>query len=273
MKNFFFLSGITVLKAVSTFLLVSLVICGHAQAQDESEEPLASETIEEPLASETIEETPKDVDPWQGFNRKVFAFNEVMDKYLLRPAAVGYKFIMPDPLEKGVTNIFDNVLEVPSVINNLLQANAGGAAHDTGRILVNTTLGLGGLLDVAKHMNLPADDHEDFGQTLAVWGVGSGPYLVLPFIGPSNVRDGIGRPVDWYLDPTTYIEHVPTVNTVKGVSILSTRANLISLEENITGDKYTFLRDVYLQRRAYLIKNGEVEDGFGAEDDFDMEEF
>jgi phospholipid-binding lipoprotein MlaA len=220
-----------------------------------------------------VVQPPKEVDPWQNFNRRMFAFNDGVDKYLLRPLAVGYKAVMPDPLERGVTNIFDNVLEVPSVINGLLQADLGGAAHDTGRLLVNTTLGLGGLLDVAQHMKLPADGHEDFGQTLAVWGVGSGPYLVLPLIGPSTIRDGLGRPVDWYLDPTTYIEHVRTANTVKGISILDTRASLLSLEKNITGDKYIFIRDVYLQRREYLINNGEVEDDFGAEDDFDMEEF
>jgi phospholipid-binding lipoprotein MlaA len=223
--------------------------------------------------SQEVAPPPQEVDPWQNFNRRVFAFNDGVDKYLLRPIAVGYKAVMPDPLERGVTNIFDNVMEVPSVINGVMQGNLGGAAHDTGRLLVNTTLGLGGLLDVARYMKLPADDPEDFGQTLAVWGVGSGPYLVLPLLGPSTIRDGVGRPVDWYLDPTTYIEHVRTSNTVKGISILDTRAGLLSLEKNITGDKYTFFRDVYLQRREYLINNGKVEDDFGAEDDFDMEEF
>lgn len=254
---------------LTTLGLVLVLSINIANAQT-AEDPIAGEA--EAVASSPVA-APKEVDPWQGFNRKMFAFNDTIDKYLLRPVAVGYKAVMPDPLEKGVTNIFSNVLEVPSIINGVLQADVGGAAHDTGRLLVNTTLGLGGLLDVAKHMNLPADDHEDFGQTLAVWGVGSGPYLVLPFLGPSNVRDGASSPVNWYLDPTTYIEHVPTLNTVKGTSILSTRANLIPLEENLTGDKYTFIRDVYLQRRAYLINDGEVEDGFGAEDEFDMEEF
>lgn len=211
-------------------------------------------------------------DPWQGFNRAMFNFNDRIDRWLLKPAARGYKAVMPDPLETGVANIFSNVLEVPNVINGVLQGDFKGAGYDTGRLLVNTTLGIGGLLDVAKHMNLPADDREDFGQTLAVWGVGQGPYVVLPLLGPSTVRDGFGKPVDWYTDPTSYIDHVPTENTVKGLSLLNTRSQLLPLEKNITGDKYVFIRDVYLQRRDYLINNGSVEDDFGSED-FSEEDF
>ncbi len=211
-------------------------------------------------------------DPWQGFNRAMFSFNDTLDRWFLKPLAKGYKAVMPDPLETGVSNIFSNVLEVPNVVNGVLQGDLKGAGHDTGRLLVNTTLGLGGLLDVAQYMNLPADEREDFGQTLAVWGVGQGPYLVLPFLGPSTVRDGLGKPIDWYTDPTNYIDHVPTDNTVKGISLLNTRAQLLSLEKNLTGDKYIFIRDVYLQRRAYLINNGDVEDDFGTED-FSEEDF
>lgn len=211
-------------------------------------------------------------DPWQGFNRAMFSFNDTVDRWFLKPLARGYKAVMPDPLETGVTNIFSNVMEVPNVINGVLQGDLGGAGHDTGRLLVNTTLGVGGLLDVAKYMNLPADEREDFGQTLAVWGIGQGPYLVLPFMGPSTVRDSLGKPIDWYTDPTNYIDHVPTDNTVKGVSLLNMRAQLLPLEKNLTGDKYVFIRDVYLQRRAYLINNGQVEDDFGTED-FSEEDF
>ena len=212
-------------------------------------------------------------DPWQAFNRKVFAFNEVVDKYTLRPLAVTYRALMPDPLEVGVRNIFNNVLEVPSILNGTLQGKFGGAAHDSGRLLVNTTLGLGGLLDVAQYMNLPADEREDFGQTLAVWGYESSAYLVLPFLGPSTLRDGLAKPVDWFTNPTSYIDHVPTDNTVLGVSLLNTRAGLLPLEESISGDRYTFIRDAYLQRRAYLINNGEVNDDFGAEDSFELDDF
>ena len=214
-------------------------------------------------------------DPWQGFNRAVFTFNDVVDRWTLKPLAKAYKFVMPDPLEVGVSNIFSNVMEVPNTLNGLLQGDFKGAAHDTGRLLVNTTLGVGGLLDVAKHMNLPADDPEDFGQTLAVWGARQGPYLVLPLLGPSTLRDGLGKPVDYYTNPTSYIDHVPTANSVRLVSLLDTRAGLLELEKNITGDRYVFVRDVYLQRRNFLINNGEVADDFGteefSEDDFEGE--
>lgn len=172
---------------------------------------------------------------------------------------------MPDPLEQGVTNVFSNVGEVPSVINSVLQGNVKGAAQNTGRLLVNSTVGIGGLFDVAKHMNLPDRGGEDFGQTLAVWGVGQGPYLVLPLLGPSTLRDTFGKPVDWYTDPITYIDHDLTRYEVRAVAILDARAALLDIEKNITGDRYIFIRDVYLQRRDYLINNGEVEDDFGEE--------
>lgn len=214
----------------------------------------------------------QNADPWQGFNRAMFTFNDAVDRWTLKPLARTYKFVMPDPLEVGVSNIFNNILEVPNTINGVLQGDLKGAAHDTGRLLVNTTLGIGGLLDVAQHMNLPADTPEDFGQTLAVWGVGQGPYLVLPLFGPSTVRDGFGKPVDYYTNPIAYIDHVPTDNTVAATSLVSTRARLLELEKGINGDRYVFIRDVYLQRREFLINNGEVIDEFGTEE-FDDEDF
>ena len=223
-----------------------------------------------PYAS--LAQTEQNPDPWQGFNRAMFTFNDAVDRWTLKPLARTYKFVMPDPLEVGVSNIFNNVMEVPNTINGVLQGDLRGAAHDTGRLLVNTTLGIGGLLDVAQYMNLPADDPEDFGQTLAVWGVGQGPYLVLPLLGPSTVRDGLGKPIDWYTNPTTYIDHVPTENTVLAFSLMDARAGLLELEKSISGDRYVFVRDVYLQRRDYLINNGEVEDDFGT-DDFSEEDF
>lgn len=214
----------------------------------------------------------KNPDPWQGWNRAIFNFNDKVDRWFLKPVAKGYKAVTPDPIELGISNIFSNIGEVPNVINGALQGDFKGAGYDTGRFLVNSTLGVGGLLDVAKHMNLPADTPEDFGQTLAAWGVGQGPYLVLPLMGPSTLRDAAGMPVDWYTDPTTYISHERTEISVKALSILDMRAGLLELEKNITGDRYVFIRDVYLQRRAYLINNGEVTDDFGDED-FSEEDF
>jgi phospholipid-binding lipoprotein MlaA len=148
-----------------------------------------------------------------------------------------------------------------------LQGNVSSAAHDTGRLLINSTIGLVGLIDVAQHMGLKQADHEDFGQTLAVWGLVDGPYVVLPFLGPSTLRDTTALPVDWYTDPKTYIDYVPTRNTTRAISLLDTRASLLELEKNISGDRYSFIRDVYLQRRNFQIKNGQVEDSFGVDEE------
>ncbi len=223
-------------------------------------------------ATASLAQEENNPDPWQGWNRAVFNFNDRVDRWFLKPLAKGYKAVTPDPIEVGISNIFSNIGEVPNAINGALQGDFKGAGYDTGRFLVNSTIGLGGLLDVAKHMNLPADTPEDFGQTLAVWGAGQGPYLILPFLGPSTLRDTMAMPVNWYTDPTTYISHERTEIEVKALSIVDTRAGLLELEKNITGDRYTFIRDVYLQRRAYLIGNGDVSDDFGAED-FSDEDF
>jgi len=135
--------------------------------------------------------------------------------------------------------------------------------------VVNSTLGLAGIFDVAQHMGLRPSDGEDFGQTLAVWGVAQGPYVVLPFMGPTTIRDGFAIPVDIYSDPRTYVDHVPTRNTITALSLLDARAGLLDLEKHITGDRYTFIRDAYLQRRNFLINDGEVEDNFGFDEEFE----
>lgn len=206
------------------------------------------------------------VDPWEKFNRSMFTFNDGADKYLLKPLAKAYVRLTPGFFRSGVDNALSNIMEIPSAFNGLLQGNFRSAAHDTGRLLVNSTLGLAGVLDVAQYMHLKQTDNEDFGQTLAVWGVSSGPYMVLPLLGPSTLRDTAAVPVDWYSDPKGYIEHIPTKNTVRTASLLNTRANLIPLEKSLTGDKYVFFREAYLQRRNFVINNGEVEDSFGEDE-------
>lgn len=211
------------------------------------------------------------VDPWEGFNRSIFSFNNRADRYLLKPVAKAYVRLTPSFFRRGVDNALSNVMEIPSAFNGVLQGNLRSAGHDTGRLLVNSTLGLAGILDVAQYMNLKQTDNEDFGQTLAVWGISSGPYLVLPLLGPSNLRDTAALPVDWYTDPKSYIEHVPTKNTARAVAIVNTRANLMPLEKTVTGDKYVFFRDAYLQRRNFLVNNGVVEDSFGEDEDADKD--
>ena len=207
-----------------------------------------------------------DVDPWEGFNRKVFAFNDAADRWVLRPVAKGYTVVTPDPVERGFSNVFSNVLEIRNVLNDLLQWKWGQAGNDFGRLLINSTLGIGGIFDVAKHMSLPKGEGEDFGQTLAVWGVGQGPFVMLPFLGPSNLRDTTGLPLDWAADPISYIDNVPARNITRAMDFIVDRAALLDVEELISGDKYLFFREAYLQRRDYLIKDGEIEDDFG--DDF-----
>lgn len=202
-------------------------------------------------------------DPWEGFNRKVFVFNDTLDTYALKPVAKGYRAITPDPVEDGVSRMFSNVGEIVNVVNDLLQGKFRQAGNDTGRFLVNTTIGLVGFFDVADDLGMPKNEGEDFGQTLGVWGVGEGPYLVLPLLGPSTLRDGPAKFVDFLVDPISEIDHVPTRNQILGVDVVSGRADLLKAEELISGDKYSFIRDVYLQRREYLLNDGQVEDDFG----------
>ncbi|MBX2809445.1 MAG: VacJ family lipoprotein [Cellvibrionaceae bacterium] len=211
-------------------------------------------------------------DPYEGFNRTMFAFNEGLDTYLLKPATKGYQWITPDFAEKGVSNFFSNLFEIRSLINAGLQGKGRQSLTYTGRFLLNSTLGVFGLFDVASAMGLKKLDGEDFGQTLATWGVGSGAYLVLPFLGPSTLRDGFSLPVDAMADPVNYVDHDRTRYSLMAGRLIDTRASLLSAEQLITGDRYVFLRDVYLQRRDYLINDGELDDDFG--DDFaDDEDF
>lgn len=206
-----------------------------------------------------------DQDPWEGFNRKVFAFNDTMDHYLLKPVAKGYQAVTPDPLEHGFSNMFSNLKEVRNIVNDLLQGKLSQAGNDSGRLAVNTTLGLAGFFDVAKHMGLLKSDGEDFGQTLAAWGVGQGPYVVLPFLGASTLRNAGSLPVNSFADPIGKVDHVPTRNSLWATELVGLRASLLSAESLISGDRYAFMRDAYLQRRTYLVNDGQVEDDFGGD--------
>ena len=200
-------------------------------------------------------------DPWEGFNRSMFAFNDTLDTYALKPLAQGYRTVTPDFVETGIGNFFNNVGEVRNLTNNLLQGKLHAAGVDTARLLFNSTFGLLGFFDVASKMGLQRND-EDFGQTLGVWGLGSGPYLVLPFLGPSTVRDGIARLPDSYTGMYTHIDHERTRYQLLGLDVLSTRASFLDAERLIQGDKYTFLRNVYLQNREFKVRDGQVEDDF-----------
>lgn len=208
-------------------------------------------------------------DPWESFNRKVFAFNDTVDTYLAKPVAEGYQTITPDFVEDGVSNFFNNLWGISRIINNALQGQFTNAGKETGRFLLNSTVGLLGTIDVATKLGMDVY-HEDFGLTFAKWGFSSGPYLVLPILGPSSVRDGVGVVGSFYVDPVAYIDHVPTRNQTTLGRGISDRAGLLEKEKLITGDKYIFIRDAYLQRREFLSSGGVVRDDFGNED-FDAE--
>lgn len=204
-------------------------------------------------------------DPWEGWNRKIDAFNQFGDRWVVKPAAMAYEFITPQIVDDGVTNMYRNIREPITIINDLLQFKIKKAGIDTGRLLMNSTVGLLGFFDVASMAGLERQP-EDFGQTLGAWGVPPGPYVVLPIIGPSNVRDAFGLVPDTFSNPITYIDQeYVRYSTVAGY-YLDLRANTLDIEGLVTGDEYVFVRDAYLQDREYQVKDGDVEDDFGDED-------
>jgi phospholipid-binding lipoprotein MlaA len=208
-------------------------------------------------------------DPWEGLNRKTFAFNEFLDGYFLKPAAKGYEAITPDAVDTGVSNFFSNLREVPSFVNHAVQAKPAEASADAGRFLVNSTLGLFGVFDVASKLGIEQKE-SDFGLTLGHWGLGSGPYVVLPFLGPSSVRDAAGQAVDVFSYPVTYVSSEAEL-PLRALDIVDSRASLLETEKLITGDRYTFLRNLYMQRREFLLGGKVAEPSF--EDEFEDEEF
>ncbi|AKA25514.1 VacJ family lipoprotein [Pseudomonas chlororaphis] len=200
-------------------------------------------------------------DPWESINRPIFTFNDTIDTYALKPLAQGYQAVTPQFLEDGIHNFFRNIGDVGNLANDILQAKPHAAAVDTARLLMNTTIGLAGFFDVSTKMGLQRND-EDFGQTLGYWGVGSGPYVMLPFLGPSTLRDAPSKYVDSFTEPYRYVNDVPVRNSAFALDIIDTRASLLSSEKLISGDKYTFIRNAYLQNREFKVKDGQVEDDF-----------
>ncbi len=197
-------------------------------------------------------------DPLQGFNRGVYKFNDTVDRATLKPVAKGYQKITTQWMRTGVSNFFGNLSEPWTIVNELFQGKPKFMGQQTGRFVVNSILGIGGLFDVASKMNLPARQ-EDFGQTLAVWGTPSGPYLMLPFFGPSNIRDGLGRIPDYFGHPFRYIPVNWKVTTALDVfDVVSEREKLLSVEDTLKKayDPYGFIRDVWVQQREYQIYDG-----------------
>lgn len=197
-------------------------------------------------------------DPFQRFNRAMYTFNDGLDTTVLKPAAEIYQGVMPTAVNRAVTNFFGNLTDVIVAVNDLLQGKIRDAAEDTMRVVYNTTFGVLGLFDVARYMDLPKRD-EDFGQTLGVWGVKSGPYLVLPFFGPSSGRDTVGLVADRFTHPLGLVTPESDQLMLYGLNVVDTRADLLRAERALAGaalDPYVFLREAYLQRRQRLVYDG-----------------
>ena len=200
-------------------------------------------------------------DPLEGFNRGVYKFNDVADKAVIKPVAGAYKAVVPSPVRSGVNNFFSNLNTFVSAINDLLQFKFDKAAEGAGRFVINSTFGIAGLIDVAS-MDGIEKRNEDFGQTLGHWGVGSGAYIVLPFLGPSSVRDTTGLVVDTLaFDPISYVDDPATRNVARTVKLIDKRAQYLpasDLLDEAALDPYAFMRDAYFQRRNSQIHDGNV---------------
>ena len=204
---------------------------------------------------------PAPQDPWESWNRGVYKVNDKLDRAIAKPIARTYVRAVPAPARTGVSNFLTNLRTTTVMINDALQGKFRAAGNDLARLVVNTTVGFGGLLDPATQMGLDKND-EDFGQTLGHWGVGPGPCFVIPVLGPSDTRDGPARIVDIFTGPTHYISNNWVSYGLYGVGFVDARAGLLPLDETLqkTFDPYAFVRDAYLQRRAYLVADGNVKD-------------
>ncbi|WP_372523832.1 VacJ family lipoprotein [Sulfuricaulis sp.] len=248
----------------SSLCLITLSACGTVpnRPADDAAPGSASQAgtgAGQADAQGAIEDRDNTHDPLEGFNRAMYTFNDKFDRYLLKPVAKGYRAITPKPVRKSVSNFFSNLHEPMVMLNNLLQGKPAQAASDLGRLLVNSTGGIVGLFDVATKLGLPRHN-EDFGQTLAVWGVGDGPYLVLPFFGPSNMRDGPALVVDWETYPPNHMKDSGTRDKMYVVEVIDKRAQLLDasdiLEQAAGQDPYIFVREASRQSRRNQIYDG-----------------
>lgn len=248
-------------QILTKLLLLTLILFLGACASTPPNNALNGEN------AEGVEQQAPNVDKLESLNRKVFAFNDAMDRWFLKPVSKGYRAVIPGPVKSGVGNFFDNLGEVSTIINSGLQWKWGRAAHSTGRLLMNSTVGMLGLFDVATLAGLEEKDPESFSQTLGAWGVPRGSYLVLPFLGPSTIRGGVSLPMEWAMTPHLYLEDEGARWAATSLDFVHTRYELLDAEDFASGDRYIFIREAYLQRLNYLENDGEVEDDFGGEFD------
>lgn len=220
---------------------------------------LAAEPVATATPAAITDDGDGDKDPLIGVNRAIYRFNDRFDRWLLKPVAQGYDRIMPNAVQDAISRFFANLQGPTVIINDALQGKFKQSAADTGRFVVNSTIGLLGLFDVAQHMGLAPHD-EDFGQTLGVWGVGSGPYFVWPILGPKDARDSLGFVVNVLTNPVTYLRKPAARWSLWAVGLIDARANLLGassiLEQAAGDDEYLFLREAYRQRREHQIYDG-----------------
>jgi phospholipid-binding lipoprotein MlaA len=201
------------------------------------------------------------LDPWESWNRKVFAFNESLDEHVLKPVATAYSEVVPSPVRTGISNFFGNIGDAWSAVNLMLQGRFKAGLDQGMRFAVNSTFGIVGLLDVATEAGLEKNS-QDFGKTLGKWGMGTGAYIVWPLFGPSSVRDSLALPLDWKASPAVIFDDGRKKVAITALSVVNTRANFLRAGEMLDGislDKYTFYRDAYLQRRGSFDDDDEVE--------------
>jgi phospholipid-binding lipoprotein MlaA len=198
-------------------------------------------------------------DPWESWNRGVYKVNDALDRAVAKPVTKTYVRAVPPPVRTGVSNFFANLRTPTVMINDALQGKFRAAANDLARFVMNSTVGVGGLLDPATAAGLDHNE-EDFGQTLGHWGVHPGPFVELPLLGPSDLRDAPAKLVDAYTNPQGYVHNWPIRVGLYGLDLVDTRAALLSLNDTLSRvfDPYAFIRDAYLQRRAYLISDGKI---------------
>ena len=208
-----------------------------------------------------------DSDPFEDINKKTHNLNQTLDLQVASPVARFYKRITPDILEIGITNFTRNIEDLSIAVNNMLQGKVNEGISDLFRFTINSTLGIAGFIDVSTGLGFKKHD-EDFGQTLAIWGVDEGPYIVLPGLGPSTLRDTLAMIPDSFLTPLWLIDHDRTSYSLTAIDLVDTRARYLGLESVVIGDEYLFYKDAYLQSREFEIKDGEIEDDFDEFDDF-----
>ena len=201
-------------------------------------------------------------DPWIELNQHIFAVNDYFDQRLVRPIALSYTSITPRAFQVGVGNFFDNLQDVNIAINDFLQLKVQEGLSDSSRVIINSTMGVGGLMDVATNLGLDRNE-EDFGQTLGAWGIETGPYLFLPIFGASNLRDSVGLMVDAVFNPIRFLQNLETRYSLYLADELDFRSSLLAYDELIIGDRYLFVREAYVQNREYVVHDGEKADDFG----------